>query len=367
MSKIQQANEELNAHLREIINWHFNPETGCPFWLKQVSSGALNDPRGKVSTLDDLIHHFPNFDGDTHLRTVPASEWQPKGMPGGGWSMFVTGGTTGDPKQRWGRLSQDSDGSDYAWDYCTFSSFLPKDGFPEGGSGLYIGPGGSRRLPLGVEILARLRGAGFNKVDMDVAWMKNEKNIAEEAYLNELVSRAIGAIRRDKPQWVFCPPVLINAIGERIDWTQTGVKGVFAGGTEMKPEAVRHIMETLFKGQIHFVPTYGNALVGLARPRGIATLTQEIDGQRPYSIIYQPLQPRTVLRIVTPEDSSNLVEFGKRGNVEITTLTKEWFMPRFLERDEAERMMPTEEYPWDGVCEVGLPEALRGKFRTGVY
>ncbi len=365
---IQQAIAARDAHIRQVIEWHFNPNTGSDFWLEQVSSGALGfDPREKVFGFDDLVKHFPNFDGDRHLRTVPAHRWQPKGMPGGNWSMFMTGGTTGDPKRRWGRRSMDPDISDYAWDYTEFSRHLPEAGFPKGGSCLYIGPGGPRRLPLGVEILAHLRDAGFNTVDMDVAWMKDPNNASKKAYKDELVRRAIGAIRRDKPNWVFCPPVLVEAIGEVMDWTQTNVKGVFAGGTEMDPETVRNIMENLFQGKIHFVPTYGNALVGLARPRTIATHTNPIEKQRPYSITYQPLQPRTLLRVVKADDTRQLVEYGERGIVEITTATLQWFMPRFLERDEAENVEPTEEYPWPGVCEVGPPAALRGSIAKGVY
>jgi hypothetical protein len=38
--------------------------------------------------------------------------------------------------------------------------------------------------------------------------------------------------------------------------------------------------------------------------------------------------------------------------VRLTTLTKEFFMPRFLERDEAEREPPCDLYPWDGVRNV---------------
>ena len=30
---VQEAQARLDAHLREIIAWHFAPETGCPFWL----------------------------------------------------------------------------------------------------------------------------------------------------------------------------------------------------------------------------------------------------------------------------------------------------------------------------------------------
>ncbi|MDO8530255.1 MAG: hypothetical protein Q7S10_02515 [bacterium] len=364
---IQEAIEQRDAHLREIIHWHFSEKTGCPFWLNQRDVLGF-DPREKIRVFDDLVEYFPNFDGDKHLRTVPASQWMPKGFADCElWSMFVTGGTTGDPKRRWGRCSWKADGSDFAWDYHAFSQSLPAEGFPQGGSCLYIGPGGPRRLPLGVEVLARIRKAGLNKVDMDVAWMKNPNNTCTKAYKDELVQRAIGAIHRDKPDWVFCPPVLIEAIGEVLDWTTTPVKGVFAGGTEMDPETVRNIMETLFKGKIHFVPTYGNALVGLARNRRIATLDHPIEGQRPYSVIYQSLQPRTLLRVTTRNDSRQLVNYGERGFVEISTVTKEWFMPRFRERDMAERVMPTEEYPWDGVAEVGPPPEDRATLKKGVY
>ena len=31
--KGQVAKERLDAHVREIVQWHFNPETGTPFWL----------------------------------------------------------------------------------------------------------------------------------------------------------------------------------------------------------------------------------------------------------------------------------------------------------------------------------------------
>jgi len=53
--------------------------------------------------------------------------------------------------------------------------------------------------------------------------------------------------------------------------------------------------------------------------------------------------------------------------VELTTLTKEFFMPRFLERDEAIRREPIEPYPWDGVAEVRPFGALTKKIVEGVY
>jgi len=50
--------------------------------------------------------------------------------------------------------------------------------------------------------------------------------------------------------------------------------------------------------------------------------------------------------------------------VKLTTLTQEFFIPGFLERDEGEREPPYEKYPWDGVSGVRpfheLAEATNG-------
>ena len=51
----------------------------------------------------------------------------------------------------------------------------------------------------------------------------------------------------------------------------------------------------------------------------------------------------------------------------LTTLTKEFFMPRFLERDEAERAKPIESYPWDGVENLRLFSELQESVVVGVY
>ena len=31
---VKRAADQLDAHVREIVNWHFSPETGTPFWLE---------------------------------------------------------------------------------------------------------------------------------------------------------------------------------------------------------------------------------------------------------------------------------------------------------------------------------------------
>ena len=39
--KIQQAKDRLDAQVREIVEWHFNPETGTPFWLEKAKSEEI--------------------------------------------------------------------------------------------------------------------------------------------------------------------------------------------------------------------------------------------------------------------------------------------------------------------------------------
>ena len=43
------------------------------------------------------------------------------------------------------------------------------------------------------------------------------------------------------------------------------------------------------------------------------------------------------------DDYDKVVEYGQTGRVKLTTLTKEFFVPRFLERDEGEREPPYDE------------------------
>ena len=59
-----------------------------------------------------------------------------------------------------------------------------------------------------------------------------------------------------------------------------------------------------------------------------------------FSITYYSPQPRAVLRVVNPEETTVVKGYDEWGRVELTTLTKEFFMPRFLERAEAIRRAP---------------------------
>ena len=118
---------------------------------------------------------------------------------------------------------------------------------------------------------------------------------------------------------------------------KAGITGIFSGGTEFTPQWNRFAHEELLDGA-YMTPTYGNTLMGLAAsaPSG---------PHNNYKIAYYAPQPRAAIEVVDFDDPDKVVEYGQTGRVKLTTLTKEFFVPGFLERDEGEREPPYEPLP----------------------
>jgi hypothetical protein len=53
--------------------------------------------------------------------------------------------------------------------------------------------------------------------------------------------------------------------------------------------------------------------------------------------------------------------------VRLTTLTKELFIPGFMERDEGEREQPSAKYAWDGISGVRPWRGVAAQTTVGVY
>src|SRR5882724_4627060 len=113
-TRARQAAEALDAHVRETIAWHFNPETGCDFWLNKTKEWNI-DPRKEVHSFADL-KKLPHFEDDW-LRGGPVRRWLPRGLAGKPVYVFETGGSTGVPKSR-------LQVNDFRVDYENFSATL---------------------------------------------------------------------------------------------------------------------------------------------------------------------------------------------------------------------------------------------------
>lgn len=353
-SGVEESARALDAHFREILRWHFSPETGCPFWLNWAASRHWN-PAEEITSFSQ-IDRFPNFE-DAWLRDEPNESWISRAFTGRPYKVFETGGTTGLPKQR---LSWE----DHLIDYEEFSEHLDEEAFPRGANWLMLGPTGPRRLRISIEHLANSRGGSCYFVDFDARWVKkllSEHNYEQaNAYKDHVTSQAVALLEKGKFGCLFTTPKLLEALGERISLPATGLKGVFCGGTQMTPQMVRFLVEEVLEGVIAFLPTYGNTLMGLARSRLLRAHDE-------YSVTYYAPQPRAVLRVVDKEEVCRLVPYGHCGRVELTTMTKEFFMPRFLERDQAIRRRPVPGFAWDGVGEVQPLDTLGTAVVEGVY
>src|SRR5262249_30579227 len=158
-----QAKEKLDAHVREMIEWHFNPATGSPFLVEaaQGKNPLLKlsfYPRKEVKSFDHL-KKFGLFE-DEWLRRRPVPPPLPTALQDKPTYVFETGGTTGIPKSR---VVVD----DFRIDYEQFSATLPDKYFPKGANWMMLGPSGPRRLRLAVEHMCQYRGGICFCVDLD--------------------------------------------------------------------------------------------------------------------------------------------------------------------------------------------------------
>lgn len=356
---IAKARALLDAHTVEMMAWHFHESTGCPFWLDYATKLNFN-PLTDVKCFADL-KKFPPFE-DEWLRGGPVRRWVPKGLADQPAYVFETGGTTGVPKSRY-------NSRDFRTDYEMFSDTLPEEYFPKGANWLMLGPSGPRRLRLSIEHLAQHRGGICFCVDLDPRWVIKliQKGWMEhlEAYKQHCIDQAITILEAGHDiRCMFTTPKLLEALALALEKKgttirQMGITGIFSGGTEFTPQWTRFAVEELLDGA-YMTPTYGNTLMGLAASRPVIPA----DG---YTIAYYAPQPRAVIEVVDFERPDDLVAYGGTGRVRLTTLTKETFIPGFLERDEGERELPYAKYPWDGISGVRPFRALAATTTVGVY
>jgi len=358
--KARQARERLDAHVRDIVQWHFNPETGTPFWLERAKTFSFN-PLKDVKGFDDL-KLFGLFEDDW-LRGGPVRRFVPKAYHHKPTYVFETGGTTGIPKSR---VVVD----DFRIDYEMFSETLPDKFFPKGSNWLMLGPSGPRRLRLAVEHLCQFRGGICFCVDLDPRWVVKliKKGWMEhlKAYQEHVIDQAMTVLSANHEiKCMFTTPKLLDALCGRLEkegttLAQQGITGVFCGGTEMTSQWIRFAIEELLGPKIYIAPTYGNTLMGLAAAE-MPTATED------FKISYYAPEPRAAIQVVDFDNYDKVVDYGQSGRVVLTTLTKEMFVPRFPERDEGEREPSSEKYPWDGVSGVKPFRAIAATTTVGVY
>ena len=187
-----------------------------------------------------------------------------------------------------------------------------------------------------------------------------------EMYKAHVIEQAITVLNAGHDiRCMFATPKLLEALAQELENRGTSVKGmgitgIFAGGTEFTPQYTRFAMEELLGEGVYMTPTYGNTLMGLAG-------SKPVTAEEGYKITYYAPQPRAVIEVVSFDDNNRVVDYGQTGRVRLTTLTRETFIPGFLERDEGERELPYQKYPWDGISGVRPFRQIAAATTVGVY
>ncbi len=148
---------------------------------------------------------------------------------------------------------------------------------------------------------------------------------------------------RPRHPCMFTTPKLLESLALRLEsmgttHPQGRHHGIFSGGTEFTPQWNRFAHEELLDGA-YMTPTYGNTLMGLAA----SAPTRPAQQLQDHLLRAAAARGHRGRRLRRPDQASSTT--AQTGRVKLTTLTKEFFMPGFLERDEGEREPPYEQYP----------------------
>ena len=152
--------------------------------------------------------------------------------------------------------------------------------------------------------------------------------------MDHVVDQAVTILKHRKVTGLFTTPKLLEALAEKVNLWEAGIRGVFCGGTTMAPQYVRFIVEEVLEESHRFLSDLRQHAHGPGRQRAAAAGGQLLDH------LLRAATPRRAARGRPEAHRTRSPPYGEWGRVELTTLTKEFFMPRFLERDEAIRREP---------------------------
>ncbi|MFI9503676.1 hypothetical protein [Nocardia sp. NPDC052566] len=341
---------DLDEWTRRVVRRTFDPATGAPYWLRRA--GELDfDPRD-ITRYDELTRFGP-FPLDT-LRERDPADFVPLAVPrpltGRVWD---TGGTTGTPCRVY--YTPDMLLHRGAWRRWSFVA----EGFRPQRTWLQATPTGPHLIGNGTWEAGELYAGLVYAIDMDPRWVKRlirEGRLAEaNEYGIHLVEQIADVLRHGRIDYINTTPALLQVLARRHPDLVAGLNGARLSGTQVSPDMHRDLVAALNGGICgrSYGNTFGNG-VGLPVER---------DGKL---LPYAPNYPQVTMAVVDRDDWSVTVPYGATGQVRLTVLHEDLFLPNVLERDQAERYDTGSGWPSDGVANV-RPLQITSTAPEGLY
>ncbi len=353
--------------LRDLMMLHFHPEWGSAYWLKRQAQLGW-DVRDRVRTHDDLwlLGSTPLAD----LQRFPVRSFVPRALHGQ-FARFIVGETAGTSGVPCATVYRDDEY--HAAFVAPFMRVAEATNFPREKPWLWVGPSGPHIIGKVARELARHTGCmdPFS-VDFDPRWAKRlaEGSIARQRYLDHVTAQAIDVLEREEVGVLFItPPALAALVIKLSDAQRETIHGIHYGGISLTPDAVNDF-RAAFPRAVHLAG-YGNTLFGVAM--------EVADGHR-LAMDYHLLDDRVHLHIADcPHDDAQsqkwpprLCKPGQSGRVLFHRLDESCLLVGVMERDEAERILPSPHAVEVGAHANGLrnprtPATLVRQLQIGLY
>jgi hypothetical protein len=345
----------LDDWVRHVVDIHFHPEHGTPFWIergKVLGIDARRDIRGYHDL--KLLGFFP-IDA---LRTRNVLDFLPAAVAADRSRLRVheTGGTTGMPA----RIGV----CDFFEPVNQFMDWFLDEavGFPRGGNWLFIGPTGPHPIAESTRQIAQTRGGICYFIDLDPRFIKmlyqqqDMRTIGQ--YIEHVRRQTFAILDTQQIDVLGTTPVLIQVLAPELVERGYRFSGMIYGGTQLTKDLFHLLRTKFFPNSVH-TAVYGNTLMGGAFLAPVRSNENDI--------VYYPIEPLVKIDIVDPDHPEVVVGMGETGRVCMSVLSEERFLPRVLERDQAERWHVLPLLGWEGVANVRPLSASQTATTEGVY
>ena len=323
--------ESLQTRLQRMIELHFDPIAGAPFWLDRARMLGINPLRdiyrvGDLALLGDMTPE--------DLRSRPLLDYIPRALHDRLDQLVLgqTGGTTG--AGTWTAYRDDEFVDAFVLPFVSAAAHVR---FPGRQQWLFIGPSGPHIIGKVVRQLAAALGSPDPfSVDFDPRWAKKlpEGSFARERYLAHVTEQAMDVIRTQEIGVLFTTPPVLRALAAVMTEPQRRrIRGIHYGGMSIEPDEMRQFQTVLFPEAVH-LSGYGNTLLGCAL---------ELSGEPGRNLDYFPYGNRLVLEVVGDRGAS--VQAGETGRVRVTRLDETMLIIRMLERDIGSAVPPPPDAP----------------------
>lgn len=325
-----------NEYLRGVLEIHFNPENGSPYWIEKEKNLGI-DVRSEIREYKDL--HKLGFSKEEDLKNRPSEDFIPKKYPKKEFDMGESSGTTGAKKT----VPWLNEISEKIIEFYNFN--LDLNDFPKNINWFSAGPSGIYESHM--ESVAKKRGGLFFFSPINPRGFKTATKKELKRRIKPTTEDLIEKEMKEEIEILTSSPSFFSMFMNNLEMNNKELhkkikektKGMIVSGTSLNPKNYQKIDEIFENPKL--VPMYSNIFWGPALN----------PNQEKYNLEYFPPEPFVSFEVVDPETKKS-VDYEERGQLLVHRIDKGFFWPNHLERDSVVKINPKEPYEWSGVKDV---------------